>query len=441
MMNRIILIGNGFDLAHGLPTSYKDFIQGYWIFQRRRLLEDTSDPTDGLCCIKIDNPDDIKKLEHFSWILDNSMFRFQRGWQQQQQIEEYNNFFNSLPLKYESRFFEAINQSIELRNWVDIESEYYAWLKNIFKQDKCEYTDPVQLNEELDLIKGYLTGYLKFVFQNQIKPELIKDCIRTTIYEPFKTRDISNEGKEAFLQFVDERWEKAENKENTERCIFSRKYGYSFRDMESDIEYYKKVTNNLLSNHITNVETTPTDIPDYYLLPDQILFLNFNYTRTADLYITKDSDFKINHIHGELDNDRNPIIFGYGDEMDEDYKTISNLNDNSYLTNIKSIRYLETDNYRRLLRFIDSAPYQIYIMGHSCGNSDRTLLNTLFEHKNCVSIKPYYYEWIDDNRVRADNYIELVQNISRNFNDMQKMRDRVVNKSYCQPLTPVNGQP
>ena len=122
MMNRIILIGNGFDLAHGLPTSYKDFIQGYWIFQRRRLLEDTSDPTDGLCCIKIDNPDDIKKLEHFSWILDNSMFRFQRGWQQQQQIEEYNNFFNSLPLKYESRFFEAINQSIELRNWVDIES-------------------------------------------------------------------------------------------------------------------------------------------------------------------------------------------------------------------------------------------------------------------------------------------------------------------------------
>lgn len=220
MMNRIILIGNGFDLAHGLPTSYKDFIQGYWIFQRRRLLEDSSDRTDRLYCIEIDNPDDIKKLEHFSRILDNSMFRFQRGWQQQQQIEEYNNFFNSLPLKYESRFFEAINQSIELKNWVDIESEYYSWLKNIFKQDKCEYTDPVQLNEELDLIKGYLTGYLKFVLQNQIKPELIKGCIRKTIYEPFKARDISNEGKEAFLQFVDERWEKAENKENTERSIF-----------------------------------------------------------------------------------------------------------------------------------------------------------------------------------------------------------------------------
>lgn len=29
-MNRIILIGNGFDLAHGLPTSYKSFIDYYW---------------------------------------------------------------------------------------------------------------------------------------------------------------------------------------------------------------------------------------------------------------------------------------------------------------------------------------------------------------------------------------------------------------------------
>ncbi len=29
-MNRIILIGNGFDLAHGLKTSYANFIDWYW---------------------------------------------------------------------------------------------------------------------------------------------------------------------------------------------------------------------------------------------------------------------------------------------------------------------------------------------------------------------------------------------------------------------------
>src|SRR5690554_4361943 len=31
-MNRLILIGNGFDLAHGLNTSYKDFI--FWYLDR-----------------------------------------------------------------------------------------------------------------------------------------------------------------------------------------------------------------------------------------------------------------------------------------------------------------------------------------------------------------------------------------------------------------------
>ena len=29
-MNRLVIIGNGFDLAHGLPTSYKHFIDDYW---------------------------------------------------------------------------------------------------------------------------------------------------------------------------------------------------------------------------------------------------------------------------------------------------------------------------------------------------------------------------------------------------------------------------
>lgn len=31
-MNRIVLIGNGFDLAHGLPTGYVDFINNYELY-------------------------------------------------------------------------------------------------------------------------------------------------------------------------------------------------------------------------------------------------------------------------------------------------------------------------------------------------------------------------------------------------------------------------
>ena len=112
------------------------------------------------------------------------------------------------------------------------------------------------------------------------------------------------------------------------------------------------------------------------------------------------------------------------------YHEIKKLNNNEYLRHFKSSKYLESDNYRQLLKFIESEPYQIYIMGHSCGNSDRTLLNTLFEHENCISIKPFYYQKEDG----SDNYTEIVQNISRNFKDKQALRDKVVPKDYCEPL-------
>ena len=124
------------------------------------------------------------------------------------------------------------------------------------------------------------------------------------------------------------------------------------------------------------------------------------------------------------------MILKYGDELDCDYNNLLNNDNNEYLRNVKTVRYLESDNYNKILQFINSGPFQVYVMGHSCGNSDRTLLNTLFEHRNCVGIKPFYFQRQDG----SDNYIEIVQNIYRNFTDMKLMRERVVNKTYCEPL-------
>ena len=148
-----------------------------------------------------------------------------------------------------------------------------------------------------------------------------------------------------------------------------------------------------------------------------------------EIYAKRYDSFADNHIHGDISHPLS-VIFGYGDEIDENFKRLKELNENECLRNVKSIRYQEAPNYRAVLRFIESAPFQVLVMGHSCGNSDRTLLNTIFEHNNCISIKPYYYQKEDG----TDNYIEMVQNISRNFTDMKLMRDRVVNKTQCEPL-------
>lgn len=53
-MNKIILIGNGFDLAHGLKTSYEDFIYWYWKQCGYNLLHcSEKEMSDGLCSFKV----------------------------------------------------------------------------------------------------------------------------------------------------------------------------------------------------------------------------------------------------------------------------------------------------------------------------------------------------------------------------------------------------
>lgn len=435
MMNRIILIGNGFDLAHGLRTSYKDFIKSYWSVRLTQLIHNDQMKTDdGLCSYELPDLESRKAINQVRPYIFDDRFSYILG----RPIAEA---LQKVKQEYHSKFFEEINKAVDTYYWVDIEAVYYRWLTKIFKQGECEYSDPNKLNDELKRLEEKLVVYLTYIQTDFIKSELQIENIRSAIYEPFDANDISNGGKSSYKNFLTERIKLLATHSEEEINQFLHKYGYSYLERHSVIDLYNDqiikreglpgLTDPLnYSKHIANVYENRETVPDDYLLPDDILFLNFNYTSTADLYIPKGSEFKVNHIHGELGNDKNPIIFGYGDELDDDYKEISKLNNNDYLKNIKSIRYMETDNYRKLLSFIDSAPFQIYIMGHSCGNSDRTLLNTLFEHKNCVSIKPFYYQKDDG----SDNYIEIIQNISRNFNDMRLMRDRVVNKTYCRPL-------
>lgn len=129
----------------------------------------------------------------------------------------------------------------------------------------------------------------------------------------------------------------------------------------------------------------------------------------------------------DIDNKMN---FGFGDEMDDNYKLIENAGDNNYLENIKSFMYQNNSNYRNLLNWIDTNNFQVFIMGHSCGLSDRTLLNTIFEHSNCKSIKIFYYQKDNGN----DNFREISMNISRHFNKKTLMREKLVDKSLSKPL-------
>lgn len=422
-MNRIVLIGNGFDLAHGLKTQYKNFIDWYW---KQRIInfynEYSNTSKDPLCTF-------IVKYPGANW---NGFFNQFLGLDKEQSIKKMWKIINDDKNLYEikkSIFFDNINKSIETKGWVDIENEYYKLLieYTIKNPDEEKLQD---LNKQLHCLQENLIEYLKEV--DSLETDCI-DQVYKEIYAPINIKDIAVNSKDTFCKNLEKYIKINEKKIN--KCEFSELANTKYSNYIDvvDIYTYRRKAEIILEDKDSAINLYAKrlkleEIP-FFTLPDNIMLLSFNYTGTAEMYNMPEI-CSLNYIHGKLDNPEG-VIFGYGDELDEkNYKELKEHNNNECLRNVKSIKYLESDNYRKVLDFIEYEPFQVYIMGHSCGNSDRTLLNTLFEHENCISIKPYYYQKDDG----TDNYTELIQNISRNFTDMKLMRDRVVNKTYCKPL-------
>lgn len=417
-MNRIVLIGNGFDLAHDLKTSYANFIDWYWDMRMKNLQAvDTTKSSDKLCTLELLSNNSINWRNFYN---QNQLQAFS-GREIIKRMETDKQNFKV----YKSPFFSTILKSYQINGWVDIENEYYRLLfPTVGNNVPSPYKNmPNRLNEELESIRSLLMVYLNKIQESNINEYIIKQSIKNKLFTPINKYERAIGSDELWESMLDQRLQYNETTWNE----LLMDYGIQFPDSMNVTNYILRFPDRMKEYAMNNLEDN--EIPKEFLLPDRVLLLTFNYTTTADLYKPSAERFSINHIHGRLE-DPDSVIFGYGDEMDENYKRMSEKNDNEYLQNIKSIKYLETPNYRELLAFIESDAYQIYIMGHSCGNSDRTLLNTLFEHKNCLSIKPFYYKKKDG----TDNYMELIQNISRNFTDKKLMRDRVVNKTFCETL-------
>ena len=361
-INRIILVGNGFDLAHGMRTSYTDFIIWYFnkiwlearnsqtinpqvpyeIIYKNKLLNFSFDISLSGKSSPLDNPygftlDDIK--QHVNFISNNS----QRG---------------QINLSFNSDIFKSIVGDLLERNWVDIENIYYDFLRKRLKEH----------NLHLDLKPSHL--------QNSLK-------------------EINSQ----------------------------------FDILKSELENYLTTISPTSKNHQTDDYLYEPPIPSNLENSDQlelgnVLLLNFNYTPTTDMYKKPDTD--IIHIHGQLNDPNNPIIFGYGDERDETYDILEKANIPEVFTHIKSFDYFKTNNYSRLLAFLES-PYDVYVMGHSCGLSDRTLLSTIFENPNCRFIKLFYYK-------NEENYRNTTYELSRHFKDKAEMRKKVLDFTRCEAM-------
>lgn len=160
-MNRLVIIGNGFDMAHGFKTSYMDFINWYWDQRVYTFSGNTTNVSeDCLCRLVIKDNVGINCWNVF--VFNNSCFfkdiyRKERysGSEVIQYIKDQPNIFSIECCP----FFKTILQSIETKGWVDIENDYYQLLKVGMDSPGCNYTIS-ELNEQFAFLQEKLIEYL-----------------------------------------------------------------------------------------------------------------------------------------------------------------------------------------------------------------------------------------------------------------------------------------
>lgn len=360
-MNRLVITGNGFDLSHGLKTSYSNFLLDYFKTIVEAFLNYDKEFEDDFFTLKYKN---AYRYSTSSEELTVENFK---------EIDKYLKKFiddGFCIVEFNSTLIQNLYDNVNTLNWVDIEMEYFNILSS-FRKSKYNDDAIKKLNSDFELLKQKLRDYL-------IKLRIEELNFRNSTYSSLFTEDIKKE--EIVL-----------------------------KELEENIS------------------------------PGTIHFLNFNYTSTIYNYCenlntySKDVITELNFIHGELGDKENPLIFGFGDELNVDYLEFENLRNNELFTHIKSFKYSQTSNYHNLVRFIESRDFQVYIIGHSCGLSDRTMLNYIFEHDNCKSIKIFYHQ----KNETEDDYTEKTYNISRHFSDKGLMRMKLVPKDKSKPMPKV----
>jgi hypothetical protein len=381
-MNRLVIIGNGFDRAHDLPTDYKHFVnylQDEYIGHITECLERQTIKDHSLFYLTpaeaIQKPDgyeeykieSTKAIERWSDLSGNVEVHYRFGKAGTTESSSY-----KAQVSFTNILLEYVFKNCHHSSWGGFENDYKDILVHIVRRapgelrgvDLSDYTVE-RLNENLGEIVVLFCEYLREkVGQPVFKPEVASRLF---------TKGLS-------------RW----------------------RINDGRVKKYGKIT------AIEKDREKESGIIEKF---ENILFLNFNYTATAELYLVKKNKWatlerysginketvlgeesangpetSIRYIHGDLaDGDPSSIIFGYGDELDDIQTVLETLN-NEYLKHIKSVLYTRQPYYRELIDFADLEKFDIVIYGHSCSNTDRTLLNTLFEHKNCVSIQPFLHD-------------------------------------------------
>ena len=395
---KILLIGNGFDLEHNLPTSYNDFL---------------------LFCLKVmpifssDKDFSIQKYKQDyleNWNIDESVKQtlitaFNSRYVDKESItdleydtgirtsnKELNELYSHIKFNIWLRYFQEYSHRFG-RNWIDFESEISRVIK------------------ALDLAKKYLSTHENILGSNLKDEPILIEILKaaaTTLQTVFRNA----ETVENFASFLNTELDKL------------------IRALEIYISYFiNKIEVSRLSSDIEALE------------PDCVL--SFNYSNTYERIYGVEKNIQYAYIHGKAEISKNAtscnIVLGIDEYLTGEskntelefltfkkyYQRIYKSTDNLYLDWVDEIKDGYTD-YRREIEaayarnniperqrprtisignriYTEGPPmrcpqHTLYIFGHSLDVTDQDVLK-MFICNNNVQTKIFYYrENADDKK-------------------------------------------
>lgn len=341
----ILLIGNGFDLEHKLPTAYKDFlnfcesaINTYAYIHSEHYNPKSHKPPCDMLLTMWSPPHNIKNN-----LLNNTRALFSGSSFDDILTKLYQCIYDNLWY----RFFRARFSRLS-NNWIDFEKEI---------------SHVIQTLESIHSFLAINTNILAL-------PDKLKS----------ETEELLNDFGNAW--FI--------------TCA-SKDTLLSFRDKLSyDLDKFIRALELYLSVFVNKIHIPPEDFsPDIkFLRPDMVL--SFNYTNTYERIFDQTSDMRYCYIHGKAQLDSTVescnLVLGIDEHLSDDRRNsdLDFLHFKKYFQRI----YKSTDNgylnWIDVIRKYSANTHKLYIFGHSLDVTDKDVLHQLICNDN-VQTKIFYY--------------------------------------------------
>lgn len=385
-MTDLLIVGNGFDLYHGLPTRYTDFLKfiSYWsIFW---------DNYNGEVKAQVCTPFRVKLSEQ-NEIIEESMrdFASHQGYYKYEHLEFINSHIDNLWIQY------FLKKQLSGVNWIDFEGEIY----NVLKLVEEYYSEFIpEMRKRNDAPIKYIPGDMSTVI-NIFK----KNCPEE--YMDFTQGIISRRDTE-----------KDKLKNNKEMLLSTMKR--ELDDLIKCLDYY-------LLDFVSNIKVEQYSEQIKEL--SYINLLNFNYTYTYASVYGKNSLREHHRIHGDcLEED---MVLGIPDESFP--STLDYIYFQKYFQRIQKCTgnyyksWITEPNARE--KSLEDVPINVFIMGHSLADSDKGILKEIFMNDFVCKITIFYHSQL----AYEQQVINLVSMFGKDFVIEQTANDRIVFEKLKKP--------